>query len=164
MCWLTFFTRSISRYSKKREYDMREDATPAASSALAAATGTRAATEAKALRGRMGKAAARVSQPHGSHTSHMMINQNGTEQREQVMESLSLAQEVPPVLDLPLLWLRLLRPHTTNGGFMFSLHLNRKFHNFRRRNKRGPHRSLCADDAVGGPPDAQNCDMDKAEM
>ena len=95
---------------------MRDEATPAASSALAAATGTRAATEAKALRGRMGKAAARVSQPHGSHTSHMMINQNGTEQREQVMESLSLAQEVPPVLDLPLLWLRLLRPHTTNGG------------------------------------------------
>ena len=95
---------------------MRDEATPAASSALAAATGTRAATEAKALRGRMGKAAARVSQPHGSHTSHMMINQNGTEQREQVMESLSLAQEVPPVLDLPLLWLGLLRPHTTNGG------------------------------------------------
>ena len=32
----TFFTRPMSKYSRKREYDIREDATLVASSALAA--------------------------------------------------------------------------------------------------------------------------------
>ena len=49
----TFLTRPISRYSKKREYDMREEATPWPSSALAAPTlpkaGSTATLAARAL-------------------------------------------------------------------------------------------------------------------